>query len=156
MGRPQKPTALKILQGKPGHRKLPRGEPTPEKSVEKPKGLRPYEKEMWNYLAPRFEKQGVITENDLHAMYIMCQTWGDYREAIDEFDRQAESNGGKRLYVVSAKNGSPYPNPLLGIINTLRDRLGKQLAQFGMTPASRSSVVAVKKDEDNTWSDFGS
>ena len=154
MSRQTEPTALKLLKGRPSHTKLNKNEPKPEAGIEKKTDLKPYEQEMWDYLTPRFEKQGVISENDLHALYLLCQTWGEYCEAIDERNRQAEENGGIFPFISYGKNGVPYQNPLTGTLNTLRERLHKQMIQFGMTPSSRSHIIAIKSEDKNPWSDF--
>lgn len=146
----RKPTALKILQGNPGGHSLPKHEPKPVVGLPKPIELKPYEAEMWDYLAPRFIKQGVATENDAHAMWLLCQTYGLYREACDQFDEQRKDFDGKPILVsMSGKR-----NPLLNVINDLRADLMKLMAQFGLTPASRAGVMAVMHDEENPWEDF--
>lgn len=146
----RKPTALKILQGNPGGHSLPKNEPRAVVGLPRPLGLRPYEAEMWDYLAPRFVKQGVATENDAHAMWLLCQTYGLYKEACDQLDAQREDNDGMPIFTdVNGKR-----NPLLVVINDLRSDLMKLMTQFGMTPSSRAGVMAVMHEEENPWNEF--
>lgn len=154
MSNQSQPTALKILKGNPGRRPLNKDEPKPKAGVSAQMQLKPYEQEMWDYLTPRFEKQGVLTENDLHSLYVLCQTWGNYRDAMDELDRQKEENNGRIPFVVYSRNNMPLANPLMTVINTLRERLHKLMIQFGMTPSSRSHIIAIKNEDKNPWSDF--
>ena len=67
-GRKPKPTALKILEGKPGKRPLNKNEPNPPKgNIKCPTWLLPEAKKEWKRLAPSLEAMGVLTMADLTA-----------------------------------------------------------------------------------------
>ena len=61
-GRKPKPTAMKVLEGNPGKRKLIKKEPVPAK-VE------------WQRLAELMNQMGVLTEVDMAAFAAYCQSY---------------------------------------------------------------------------------
>jgi phage terminase small subunit len=63
MTRKAKPTALKVLEGNRGKRKLPKNEPKPYPKVpDMPEGLDERAQETYKTLAPKLEKLGLLTE----------------------------------------------------------------------------------------------
>ena len=73
-GRKPTPTALKVLEGNPGKRKLNDNEPRPEKKAPScPKWLEPEAKKEWRRLAKKMEQMGVLTEVDMAAFAGYCQ-----------------------------------------------------------------------------------
>lgn len=80
-GRPPKPTALKLLAGKPGHRALP-----DEREVEHPPVVMPeYIKidpgyaAVWNELAPSRESIGLLTGLTAEAFGMLCVYVSSFR-----------------------------------------------------------------------------
>lgn len=75
-----KPTALKILEGNPGKRKIKdTGEPMPnvlDVIPDPPEWLMPDAVDEWNKLAPSLMALGLLTEVDLSAFATLCQNWG--------------------------------------------------------------------------------
>lgn len=90
-GRPPKPTALRVLQGNPGHRPLPKGEPKPVATMPaRPEWLLPEAKREWSRLAPQLVRLGVLTEIDRVPFAMLCQAWGRYQRSqrrLDEIER---------------------------------------------------------------------
>ena len=110
MSRARKPTALKILQGNPGKRKLPQHEPKPpEGQCLPPAGLSKAELSEWNQLAPVLETMRVLTTADQKALAVLCGLLTAWTSGAD---RDARLAGEIRQY----------------------------LTQFGMTPSSRAKV----------------
>jgi phage terminase small subunit len=119
-GRPPKPTALKLLQGKPGHRALPKGEPKPPPGkVECPEWLGVEERKFWAELAPIYQAMGCLTVADVTAF----ATW------------MCELAKVKWCQV----NKEPVPASVSRAVQNWA-------MQFGGTPASRAKV-AVKPEE---------
>ena len=84
---------------------------------------------------------GILTRLDQRALLVYCNTWSYYREAEKKLSKE-----GMTLY---SHNGSPIQNPSATVMHTARKDLMKLLAEFGMTPSSRTRVHAlVEEDKD--------
>lgn len=113
-GRPRKPTALRILQGNPGRRPLPEGEPISPAGAVCPAWLSPAAKELWREQAPIFERMGCLRVADTLAF----ANWMILQARI----RDGETGA-----------GHPASNEVL--------RLAQSYAvQFGGTAAGRARV----------------
>lgn len=130
-----KPTRIRELQGNPGKRKLPKGEPRPSVKDRVPSAPRWLSKEAkgeWRRIAPLLHRTGLLTEVDGVALGMMCEALAVYHQA-------KEAMGGEGLIVVSDK-GNSYQHPALGIMNSARADVLRWAREFGMTPAARSRI----------------
>jgi P27 family predicted phage terminase small subunit len=135
-GRKPTPTKLRILRGNPSRRPLPTAEPTPAPTVgPPPEWLPAAARDEWARLAPLLERIGVLTEADHHALILFCQTWIVWR--------QASAHIAKHGLIVKARSGRPIVSPHVGIAQKALDQLRGLVADFGMTPSSRSRVTAI-------------
>ena len=117
-GRPSKPTALKILEGNPGHRPLPENEPAPASwDGEPPAWLKAPGRKVWAELAPPQIANGCLTEMDTEAFALLC--------SIDAVARRSPANHLKEVAQVE-----------------------RFMAKFGMTPSDRTRVHVEKKSEN--------
>ena len=137
-GPPPKPTALKLIQGNPGKRRLNRREPKPPPGLpECPEDLSPGARAHWARVVPRLVAMRVLSLADEDALVVYCETYARWRAARDFI----------------AKNGEVYPEKNdRGEVVRLRPfpqvRLAQQLLQavrlyqqeFGLTPSARSRV----------------
>jgi phage terminase small subunit len=71
-GAKPKPTALKFLQGNPGHRPLNEHEPKPRVGCKKPDYLDEHASKVWDRLAPRLIQLGILTELDGATFALFC------------------------------------------------------------------------------------
>lgn len=85
-GRPPKPTALKLLQGNPGKRKLNDQEPSPFVGAVAPGYVLadPLILAEWNTEAPRLERLGILTEIDADPLGRLCVLRVRFRDAMAE------------------------------------------------------------------------
>ena len=137
-----KPTAVKILQGKPGHRPLPANEPRPSagRLPSAPRFLGEEARKEWKRLAPRLHAVGLLTEADHDALALYCETWATWKRAEEQVRRKGE--------VVKTTNGNVIQNPYLAIANRAKRDALLLLREFGMTPSARSRVnVGSAADE---------
>ena len=119
-GRPPKPTALRILQGNAGKRRLNLAEPKPELGAKPPAWLCDAARFEWDALAPMLTRLGVLTEADAHALAIYCTLLVAFKDAASE--------------------GKVQP--------TMAAELRAYLGRFGLTPADRVRIkVEPKKPE---------
>lgn len=130
-----RPTALKILRGNTGHRPLPKDEPKPEPGATMPEGLSEDAQAHWPAVAKMLEEAGVLTTIDAMALGLFCETYAQWRFATDQVSARP----------IVKRKGIPYRSPYFPLVKETQDRLLKIMIEFGMTPASRSKVSAVKR-----------
>ena len=139
-GRKPTPTALKVLEGNPGKRPLNNSEPKPlKKAPSCPKWLEPEAKKEWKRLAKQMEQLGILTEVDMAAFAGYCQASARWKEA-EEFITQHGT-------IVRTPSGYWQQVPQVSIAQTYLKVMNRFAEQFGLTPASRSRIVA---DSNNT------
>jgi len=79
-GRKPKPTKLKIMAGKPGHRPLPKHEPEPVGKAEMPAWLSADAQKVWAELAPEAITLGTLTSYDVSQFAMLCTEEAAYRK----------------------------------------------------------------------------
>lgn len=146
MGRPSKPTELKIVQGNPGKRPLNENEPKPAQDEGKaPSYLTPKAKAAWRELAVVLGDMRVLTVADRKALEMLCDTYAEWRElraVIEEHGHTYETftaQGDKMI----------RPRPEVTMAADAWKRASAMLTQFGLTPSSRSKVSAGEKQEES-------
>ena len=142
-GRKPKPTAVKALEGNPGKRSLNTGEPKPEKKAPRcPAWLEGEAKEEWKRMAGQMEKLGILTEIDMAAFAGYCQAHARWKEA-EEFITQHGT-------IVKTPSGYWQQVPQVSIAQTYLKIMNRFCEQFGLTPSSRSRIVADNgEDKEN-------
>ena len=134
-GRKPKPTAVKALEGNPGKRSLNTGEPKPEKKAPRcPAWLEGEAKKEWKRMAGQMEKLGIPTEIDMAAFAGYCQAYARWKEA-EEFITQHGT-------IVKTPSGYWQQVPQVSIAQTYLKIMNRFCEQFGLTPSSRSRIVA--------------
>lgn len=140
-GRPPKPTQIKILEGNPGKRKLNESEPKPDiKAPTCPDFLSDYAKVEWRRITPLLLRVKLITEIDRAALAMYCQTYGRWRHA----EEKIKADGLMKI----SPNGYEIQNPYIAISNKAIEKMRGLLAEFGMSPATRSRVKAEENTDD--------
>jgi P27 family predicted phage terminase small subunit len=124
------PTVLKIAAGNPGKRRLNRSEPSPPPApATPPDALDADGLERWYRLYPMLTDMGVMTaaENDMLIRYCNMAAQFDECQRIlqKQFDFKVANHQLK-----------------------LADKLLNIEKQFGMTPASRSGIIAKKPKQE--------
>ncbi|OQC42290.1 MAG: Phage terminase, small subunit [Acidobacteria bacterium ADurb.Bin051] len=150
-GRRPVPTALRLVRGNPGKRKIPKHEPRPRVvNPAPPKGLRKDAAAQWRKLAPILARLRVLTEADLAALELTCNAWADYAEAAafvkaeGAWYRTTTDTGGELVRA----------NPALTERADAWRRFRLGLVEFGLTPASRSKVAALPAEEADPLAEF--
>ena len=134
-GRKPIPTAIKELEGNPGGRPLNKNEPKPQKKAPRgPAWLEDEAKREWKRMAKVLEAMGLLTEMDMAAFAGYCQAYARWKEA-EEFISQHGS-------MVRTPNGYLQQIPQVSIAQTNQKIMLKFCEQFGLTPSSRSRIVA--------------
>ena len=134
-GRKPKPTAVKKLEGNPGKRKLNSKEPVPAKGIPAcPDWLMQEAKKEWERLAELMNQMGVLTEVDMAAFAAYCQSYARWKEAQEHI-----TSGGSTF---ETDKGYQQQTPWVGIANTNQKLMLQAASEFGLTPSSRSRIIA--------------
>lgn len=137
-GPPPTPTAIKILEGNPGQRKLPENEPKPEPvkyDIPPPDHLPDVAKAEWIRLFQPLRLCGLMTVADLSAFAAYCAI---YARWID-----CEADIAKSSKLLQSATGTVQVNPLIWVARQCLDQMRQYMREFGMTPASRARMGAV-------------
>ena len=138
MANPRKPTALKLLNGNPGKRKLNKQEPDPEylaaSDLVAPGWLTPGAKACWDEVAPQLQKARLVAKIDVSMLAMGCEALAQYRHATD----QIEAFGA----VVPAGEGKGQSLNVWVIVQSMAfKRAVGILRDFGVTPAARTRIA---------------
>lgn len=137
-GRKPKPTAVKELEGNPGKRALNEFEPKPQKKAPKcPTWLDTEAKKEWRRVAKQLEELGVLTEVDMAAFSGYCEAYARWKEAEEFISKHGT--------IVKTPSGYWQQVPQVSIAQTYLKIMIKFCEQFGLTPSSRSRIVADNK-----------
>ena len=140
-GRKPKPTNLKVLEGNPGQRPLNDNEPKPDKKAPTcPAWLEPEAKKEWRRMSKQLEQLGLLTELDRAAFAAYCQAYARWKEA-EEFITKHGS-------MIRTPNGYLQQVPQVSIAQTYLKIMNRFAEQFGLTPASRSRIIAADNSTD--------
>ncbi|PVE25797.1 phage terminase small subunit P27 family [Microvirga sp. KLBC 81] len=132
-GRKPKPTRLKLIEGNPGKRPLNPHEPqVPTKAPTCPSHLNPTAKAEWKRLASDLHRLGILTEMDRAVLAAYCQAYGRWVEA----ERKLKETP----LLIKLPSGYIQQSPWLAIANKQLELMHKYLAEFGLSPASRTRV----------------
>lgn len=141
-GRKPTPTAIKELEGNPGKRPLNSNEPKPDATAPKcPKWLEPEAKKEWKRLSIEMERIGILTKVDMAAFAAYCQAYARWQEA-EKFITEHGT-------IVRTPSGYWQTVPQVSIAQTYMKIMEKLAEQFGLTPSSRSRIIAGNQ-EGNT------
>ena len=109
-----------------------------EESAELPEVAGTEAKKEWRRLAKQMEQIGILTEVDMAAFAGYCQAYARWKEA-EEFITQHGS-------IVKTPSGYWQQVPQVSIAQTYLKIMNRFAEQFGLTPSSRSRIIA----EDNS------
>jgi len=141
----KKPTALALIQGNPGKRKLSDAEPGPpplDRLPSAPGHLPPIAIDKWDEMGPVLLGMGCLTRSDLDVFETYCGIYATLREmeAASDVDWKGKDDSPAAL------------NAVLGAqrrAEVLRNQLIRFAGELGMTPASRTKIrVEVSKVDD--------
>jgi P27 family predicted phage terminase small subunit len=146
LGRPPKPTALKVLNGSAAHDpgRLNRDEPHPEGQPVMPADLSAAEQEVWRHVLAEMPS-GVITGVDRDVFRIYCE-----EVALERAIRDLVGRSGLLVRSSShANRGELTENPLLAVLRDHATLVRSFAADLGLTPTARSGIHAAPKRNDD-------
>ncbi len=139
-GRKPKPTRLKILAGNPGKRRLNEREPQFENRMPAPPAHldRPARRE-WKRTCTMLASARILTEADRDALAAYCLVYTRWADAEREIKKH-----GSVIEVGNSIQLSPY----LIVANRCLEQMLRLWAEFGLTPSSRTRIIASPASED--------
>lgn len=146
-GRKNKPVELKVLEGTNRQDRMNHDAPDVKAEIPvAPSFLGDDAKEEWDQISVELYGLGLLSKIDRAALAAYCQS----------FDRWAKSERelAEQKLISKTSNGNEIQNPLVGIANKAMENMRKFLVEFGMTPATRSNVKKIKRQQANEWSLF--
>jgi P27 family predicted phage terminase small subunit len=149
MGRPPKPTPIKVLEGNPGKRRLNQDEP--RLAIGRPRCpdyLDETAQREWKRVVRILMRMRVLTEADQTMLGIWCQTFSTMVDAQEKL-KQAGT-----LY--KTKGGFVQASPLFGIVTKCVNTMAKIASEFGLTPSARVRLHSAPETKAaNKWSEVG-
>jgi P27 family predicted phage terminase small subunit len=133
-GPPRKPTALKIVQGNPGKRRLPQNEPKPPAAAyEPPAALDEIGRAFWDRYAPWLIDKGLLTDQDVPLFEAICDQESLYQRLALRLRRQPFGKVAKDLDRRS---------------RTALTQRNQMLREFGFSPSQRTRLSVTAPTED--------
>lgn len=131
-----KPTPLKLLEGNPGKRPLPKDEPKPKSTTMVcPRYLSKGARKEWRRLKKELSDIGILTSID-HAIFEA------YCVAYDEWVKNAGL--AQQHPIVKAQSGYMQISPFVTLAEKAFKKWTKAAAELGLTPSSRTRIATDK------------
>jgi P27 family predicted phage terminase small subunit len=86
----------------------------------------------WRQMAKMLRDAGIGTALDRHAMLLLVDAWVTWNTSTAALRQSG--------LLIKAPSGYPLQNPLFAIANKAHEQIVRLLAEFGMTPASRTRI----------------
>ncbi len=132
----------------PKEPKLPPSLPAP------PMNLDDIARRAWDQVGKTLVNMRVLTDADQMGLQLICEAYADYiqtreclRDPTGEFVGfyEAENEDGEKKL---------FSHPMLGATTRIRRELMAYLAEYGLTPASRSKVSFLTDSEEDPFENF--
>ena len=132
-----KPTAWRRQEGNRGKRAWNHDEPIPPEGVpDCPPHLNEAGREEWFRLVDALVEMRVVTMVDRAVLAAYCQAYGRWVEAEEKLKETP--------VLIRTPSGYVQQSPWLTISNRQMELMGRYMAELGLTPASRSRIVALR------------
>ena len=149
-GRRPQASALKVLRGNPGKRKLSGSEPTPPDGVvAKPGTLSVVAGAVWDELAPVAMAMGTLTVADCAAFATLCELEATRRQASAQKD--AEGFG---MFTLSEDYNGAMKVGVHAAIKVERETataLRPYYEKFGLEPSGRARIALPNRKPVSKW-----
>ena len=146
-GRPHTPTVLKLLTGSRYANTNPHEARPSVEMPQCPSHLSKEAKKEWRRTSKLLLELGLLTQIDRSMLAAYCQVWSRWVEA-----EQALAKTG--TIVLNTVTKLPMRNPYLRVAKEAMDQMTRLLAEFGMSPSSRSRIHATPKPIENKLDKF--
>lgn len=133
-GRKPLPDKLKLLRGTAEPRNMHPDQPQADADQLQfiPDELSPEAQKHWAKLRPLLVDAGIANNLDRMALIQLCEAWATLL--------QVQGDMRKTGLLVRGANNIPVRTPLWAMVNSAEKNVTRLLAEFGMTPSSRTRV----------------
>lgn len=139
-GRKPKPAHLHVLNGTNRPDRQNQDEPeVGTDTIAPPSSLSDAALGIWREMVPELVRCHIMKNTDVLAMAALCEQIAVTREAIEKLHSTE--------LLVRGSQGQPVPNPLFGIASDAFKNIYRGFTEFGMTPSSRTRIIAPKPEE---------
>lgn len=150
---PRTPSHLRAVQGNPSHaRPENKAEPMPSKGYpDAPEYFNADEIKWYEDMCSELHRWGVITILDAKAMEMMTKSYSEFRQA----DKELRDHGSLTVSMMGSTGQEVLKShPSIAVRDSAWKKFRAMATEFGMTPASRSKIVANKQDEADAVDDM--
>ena len=103
-------------------------------------------KKEWKRVAKELHGLGLLTTIDRTALAAYCETFVTWCDALAKCREMG--------MIVKTSNGNPIQNPYLSVASQAEKRMRGWLAEFGMTPSSRTRISVNAQEEADPYEAF--
>jgi P27 family predicted phage terminase small subunit len=146
-GRKAVPRHLRVVRGNPGKRPLPDDIPIELENVEPPRDLDEATRKEWDRLSVLLTDNHLLSDADKDMLAELCEVSVRLDQTRTDLKRSS--------LLVRAPNGGVARNPLVAIEVELMKRRQSLLAEFGMSPSSRTKVSRTDGRKKNRFAGHG-
>ena len=151
--RPKSTATRKLTgEGKTHPERINKNEPVaPSGAPDMPEHLDAIGADKWRHLMWLFEEMGMLNKADGDLIEAYCVTYSGFRKALESVNRTGQ------VLILKSDEGKSVEarrNPFSVELHKYMDRMAKLLAEMGLTPSSRSRVVATPKQEDDPFAEW--
>jgi len=134
-----KPTAVRVLEGNPGHRPINENEPHPAFGTPTmPLWLSGLAKAEWKRIVPELEAAGMLSLVDRVALTAYCQVYARWRKA-EEAIKDSFTYEFKDIDFKTKRTKKPEVQVAIDSLNQVK----AFCIEFGLTPSSRSRMIVL-------------
>lgn len=150
-GHNRKPTHLHMIHGTYRADRANSNEPVVDPSTGAPNApthLNKYGKRKWSELAPLLVGGRIMTDLDWTSLEILCEVYGQYREAQYAVYHYTDEDGRRRKRTLAEymEGRTAQTQTEYGAMKNAIATYKSLMEQFGLSPASRSRVSTVEQD----------
>jgi P27 family predicted phage terminase small subunit len=140
MARRPRPTKLKILKGEPNKDRINLNEPeAPPGAPERPNWLTAAGFREWARITEELGALTILSLVDRAGLWEYMKIW----ERAESAQRKIDRDG----YFLKDRSGKSYKNPAISVVEEASRQKRMYLESFGLTPSSRSKLVAKPTKE---------
>lgn len=148
------PTALTLIKGNPGKRKINKLEPKPKRGMPRcPAHLDAKAKTAWKKLCKHLDEMGVIAHADEYALEILVSVYARIRD----LQKSIKDHGGT-TYTSEREDGAVFHKalPQVAQLEKAESTFRSYLTEFGLTPSARVKLKTEEPDDkDDPLSKYG-
>ena len=141
------PTKLRLLRGNPGKRPINKREPNPEAGEPPcPTWLDANAKKEWTRITKELESLGLLTRCDMAALAGYCVAFARVQECAKVIKKHGAT--------YETETGYFRERPEVGMEQKYLALMKQYLAEFGLSPSSRSRISVPEKPQVDPFEEF--